>query len=103
MALKDLKIVEVNDVNLSKLQENVRLFLEQLDYNLLSGNLTEDIVISTTTTLVPHKLDRKFMGFIITDQNADARIWRDTTSQADKTKFIPLIASSTVTIKMWVF
>jgi hypothetical protein len=110
MSLKDFKKLDFTDQDLSRLQENIKQFVSQLDYNFLSGNLLETklnsqdpIVIGTSTTLVSHGLGRAFRGFVITDLQGDARVWRDTTVTQNLDKFIPLRASSTVTVKLWVF
>lgn len=110
MSLKDFKKIDFPDTDLSKLQENIRQFVSQLDYNLLSGNLLETklnsqdpIVIGTSTTLVSHGLGRAFRGYILTDIQGDARVWRDATVTTNLDKFIPLKASSSVTVKLWVF
>lgn len=111
MALKDFKRLDFSDANLNKIQENISLFIDQLDFNLLSGNLLEqtqgadpqDIVIGTSTTLVSHGLGRSYRGFMVVDQTGNATIWRDSTYTVNKDKFIPLIASSSVTVKLWVY
>jgi hypothetical protein len=110
MALKEFKRIDFEDESLRKIQENIKQFFDQLDYNILSGNLletkinsSEPIVIGTSTTLVSHGLGRAFTGYIITDIQGDARVWRDATVTTNLDKFLPLRASSSVTVKLWVF
>lgn len=108
MALKDIKYVQTVSPELNKVQDNVRNYLLQLNKFTLSGNLLEKIdgdpiVIDTTTTLVPHGLGRRIVGWHLVDIQGDARVWRDTTSTANDELFLPLKASASVTIKLWVF
>lgn len=112
MALKDLPQFKMESQEVQNLQDNVFKYVKQLNPVVLDGIFLEkivsngtlvDIVIQTTTTLVPHGLGRKIQGWQIVDTLSDSRIWRDATSTADMTKFLPLKASSPVTIKLWVF
>ena len=112
MALKDFKLIQSGDEDIQKVQSNLRSFFNQFNGVILSGNLLEkigtpgnlvDIVIQTTTTLVPHGLGRSFSGWHLVDIQGDARVWRDTSSTADNERFLPLRASAQVTVKLWVF
>lgn len=103
MALKELKRFNSEDKYLNDIQANVREFTNQLNKKTLDGNFLESITIGTSTTLVPHALARSYLGWSIADLQGDARVWRDTTSTADTTKFIPLKASSSVIVNLWVF
>lgn len=101
--LKAFKKIDFRDRSLFQFQENVAQYLGQLNGKLLGGNEVKDVVIGTSTTLVPHELTRAFQGWHLVDIQGDARVWRDTTSTADKTKFLPLKASASVTVSLWVF
>lgn len=103
MALKAFKKTEFNDKDLTKFQTNIQEFLNQLNPILLDGRILSNIPIGTTTTEVPHGLTRSFQGYFVIDQQASAVIWRDTTSVADQSKFLPLKASAAVTVSLWVF
>ena len=112
MSLKDLSQIKMESQEVQTLQDNVFKYLRQLNTTILDGILLEkipsggnqiEIVIGTSTTLVPHGLGRKIQGWQVVDTLADARIWRDPASTADLEKFLPLIASASVTIKLWVF
>lgn len=111
MALKEFKQFDLKDKDLNKFQENVGLFINQLNKVILSGNLLlktigenpVDITIGTSRTLVSHGLGRSYQGFIIVDQTGNANVWRDSTYTENKDKFLPLIASSSVDVKLWVF
>ena len=69
----------------------------------LSNNRIESVSLSTSVAHVAHKLGRRWRGWRVTDQNADATIYRDPTSTADQTKFISLLASASVTVDLEVF
>lgn len=112
MALKDFQRIDAEDKTLVKVQENVDKYLRQINptvndglflEKIKSGSTLIDITIGTSTTLVPHGLGRIFQGWHLLDIQADARVWRDATSTSDPTKFLPLKASASVVVKLWVF
>ena len=111
MALKSLKTTDFRDKDLMKLQENVSEYVGQLNSIVLGGILLEktigqapiEITIGTTTTLVAHGLSRKFQGWSLVDIQGDARVWRDVSYTDNLDKFLPLKASASVTVKLWVF
>ena len=90
--------------DLSRLQDILQVVLDALtDKDLLDYAILEDQVIGTSTTLVSHRLGRKYRWWIVVDKNADARVWRDTTSTADTSTYLPLKASAEVTADILVF
>lgn len=112
MSLKDLPQLKMESAEVQNLQDNVFKYVKQLNTTVLDGILLEqitssgnqvNIVVGTSTTLIPHGLGRKIQGWQVVDTLADARIWRDSTSTADLDRFLPLRASASVTIKLWVF
>jgi hypothetical protein len=111
MALKVFKKIDFNDLKINKLQDNVNTYLDQLKSPILTGALLTktlgndpvDIVIGTTRTLVSHGLQRNYQGFIVVDKTGNANIWRDATYTDNADKYIPLISSTSVTVKLWVF
>lgn len=111
MALKEFKRIDSKDSVITKLQENIYAFLKQLNPITLNGLFLDktigvdpiDITIGTSTTLVSHGLGRAYQGWHLADLQGDARVWRDTTSTADETIYLPLRASTSVTVKLWVF
>jgi hypothetical protein len=103
LALKDLKLLHFRDRETADLQSNVREFLNQLDFNVLQGNVIDNVSLGTTATMIAHKLGRKFLGWQILDIQGDARVWRDTSITDRPEQFLPLKASSSVTVKLWVF
>lgn len=104
MALKEFKQLQSKDIDLNKVQDNVRQYLGQLSGKLLSGNILEGIALDSASTVdVPHMLGRSYQGWIILDQDGSAIIWRDSGATSDGTKFLPLKTSANVTVNIWVF
>lgn len=103
MALKDFQKFDSDDREIVKLQENVSKVFKQLNPAVFDGVYLGEFTISTSTTLVPHGLARKYQGWHLLDIQDDARVWRDSTSTADNTKFLPLRASANVVVRLWVF
>lgn len=91
--------------DLRTVQDNVALVLDEIaDKAHLDSFLLEGITVSTTETLVQHKLGRKVRGWHIVRKNgyADVKDNIDDTT-ADLNKFLPLLAESEVTISLVVF
>lgn len=103
MALKELKKIKLASDELSRLQDNIDSFGRQFNKVISDGIILKDIELETTTVYVPHLLGRVYTGWQVIDLQGDARVWRDTTSTEDTSKFIPLKASATVTVNLWVF
>lgn len=104
MALKEFKIIQAEDKDLNKVQENVRLYVNQLNDRILDGVLLKRIDLNAASTVdIPHKLSRAFQGWQILDQDGSAIIWRDAGSSSDRAKFLPLKTSADVTVDIWVF
>lgn len=103
MALKDLKFIDSEDREIVKIQENMQTWTRQLNRTMLSGILLDEVTIATSETLVPHLLGRAFQGWQIIDLQGDARVWRVATSTANTSLFLPLRASASVVVKLWVF
>lgn len=93
-----------DDENLAQVQKNVDTAVSSLSKNaLLAGTLVEGIVLSANTTLVPHKLGRKYKGYIIVKSSAAASYYVPPSATVDETLYCPLIASAGVTVSIWFF
>lgn len=115
--LKDLKDHNCDDFDLNRFQDYVKQYVQQLNATILDGNLIKqykqsgqmvNVVLGTTTVMVPHGLNREYQGWQLLDLNADARVWRDSTvdttqKQNSKTLYLPLKASAACTVVLWVF
>lgn len=82
-------------------QRDVRNLIRLInDCPLLRGRPLTSIELSTTAKQVTHTLGRIPEGFFITSQDAEGSVWLDSpmTSRA-----LPLVASATMTVSIWVF
>lgn len=131
MKLQNIKTTSSNSLTAFELQASVSAYVNQINLNpfikgsFLSTIKDEDptsatygkeipITLGTTVIKIAHRLTVRPQGYIITSQNADARIWRVDypavvdSSEIEKQKrdaalFINLKASATVTVTLWVF
>ena len=86
----------------SRAQANVEnVILNLRNALILDGVLLENISVATTSTAVPHKLNRAYRGYIVCKNNtyADIKVASEDSSQL----FINLQASAACTISLWVF
>lgn len=68
---------------------------------LVEGRLLSNIALTATTPLtINHMLGKNQTGFIITDQNASASIYR---TQPFNPTSLTIESTQTVTISLWVF
>ena len=68
---------------------------------LLQGRLIEDVELDSTAVLVPHKLNRAYRGWIITDIDADVNVYNADTPLFES--YIALVASGPCVVSLWVF
>ena len=74
------------------------------DIDILEGHLIEGLsLISGSANKVDHKLGRTVQGYFVAKRSADCRIWDDELTNTQKTQFLLLRTSATVTISLWVF
>lgn len=99
MDLKTLKTLQTENYELSKIQGYTKEFASQLEGNKFLTGISLTIHITTAGISVDHKLGKVPSGWIITDINSNAVIWR--VSWDDKK--ISLDSSATSTITIWVF
>lgn len=100
MSIKAFKKIAQSTYQSARAQDNNEQFNNQFkNIPFLSGRMIENITVTTSTTIVDHKLGRSPLGYIITSQNADARIW----ITGWNTLNITFDSSSTVKINVWVF
>lgn len=99
MRLDTFKRLFIGDSTLSRFQDNVTSWAAQLEPCPFLIGVSIETTINTTDTVINHKLQKKPEGFIVLDQNANAVIWKITST--DQT--ITLRASASVSVKIWVF
>lgn len=103
MALKAFKKIDFKDKDSSRLQENIQSYLSQFNDVTLDGVVLTNVTVGTAITNIPHTLGREFQGWHLLDIQGDARVWRDTGSNSDSNKFLPLKASASVVVSLWVY
>tara|TARA_R100000458_G_C8255167_1_gene231382 strand:+ start:438 stop:746 length:309 start_codon:yes stop_codon:yes gene_type:complete len=93
-----------NNAELEQVQDSVEMAFDEVNQvDILNGRLLEDLDVLTSPQLFPHRLGRRFKGFIVVDSTADVRVFRDAASDSDPTIHLPLQATTTATVKVWVF
>lgn len=68
-----------------------------------NGVLLANIQLGTNTTNVPHRLGRPYRGFFVVDKTAAVDVYRDTGVTTQLNDIIPLKATGTCTVSLWVF
>ena len=100
MALKQFKTLNTKDELVNRIQDSVKEFADQFNgKQLLDGVLTRGILITTSGTGFNHSLNRQPIGWMLTDSNGAATVYR--TAWDDKT--VTLKASADITADVWVF
>lgn len=91
----------------SQLQQAIAAVLDEINVNRrpqLSSELLDPVALTSgTTKLVQHKLGRAVRGFKVVDINAAAHVFRDSSSTADLTKYLPVQANANCTVTLEVF
>lgn len=73
---------------------------------LIANEITQGLLLSNVTlasgadTVIPTGLNRLQQGWIITDKDANANIWR---TAAFNNNYLTLRASAAVVVSIWVF
>jgi hypothetical protein len=99
MALVTLIQTKDQDVNL--FQSKLKSTLDPLLSNLLTqGILLTNVDLASGATTINHLLGRKMVGYVVTDLDADASIYR---SQPLNDKTLTLTSSAACTVSLWVF
>lgn len=92
------------DSDLDRVQAEVAKALDNLQLDILEGELLESVALVTgQANEVAHKLGRKLTGWQVVRQRADARIWdqQDDNNRPELT--VDLRSSANVTVDLWVF
>ncbi len=98
--IRSYRKLNVEDADLNKVQENIEYALGPvLASAIIDGVQIQSIELTTTPQPISHKLGRRPRGWVIVDQDADARVW---STARDKNVLI-LQASSPCTISVWVY
>lgn len=77
-------------------------FVRPLEQNpLIDGRLIEGVVVGTSTTDIPHKLGRPWVGWVVTSRTSSVVPYE--TTQTNTSAFLTLVASSQTTVDIYVF
>ena len=96
--------IHTGDAKVDQLQSNIRTAISPLlSLPFADGVHKTDVALGTSDTLVDHGLGRKFVGYIVTKQNADTSVYVSTTSNDFPETQIILKAGATVTVDLFFF
>lgn len=102
MGPQGFKRLKSETPELDKVQNNIQIFSDSVvEIPLLDGILIKDVVLTTSETLVDHKLGREPQGWLIVKKNAAQDIYESGSTL--KQRFLSLTAAGTVTVTLWVF
>jgi hypothetical protein len=92
--------IQTADRELNRIQEQIIAAVNPLvKSTVLNYVELKEVALTSGTVNVEHTLGRQPLGWIITDNQADARVWR--TSWSDR--FLSLTASGNTTISLLVY
>jgi hypothetical protein len=92
--------IQTADRELNRIQEQIIAAVNPLvKSTVLNYVELKDIALTSTTVDIEHTLGRQPLGWIITDNQADARVWRAAWSD----RFLSLTASGNTTISLLVY
>ena len=96
-----LPIFQTTSKDISMLQTTWSSKLNPVINNeLVNGQLLKAIVLINGATVINHLLSRQMQGWVVTDVNGAATIYR---SAAFNDKTLTLTSNAVVTVNLWVF
>lgn len=104
--IKPLKVVNTDNPDLKFIQDNVDYALKSVAVQpMISGNIINDVAVSSTTKNVAHLLNRPWSGFFITKSVGDVNVYWDSVTDGNKRKesTIALKGSATATVDLYIF
>lgn len=104
MGIYNFKQVSSDDKELDKVQTNIEEVFDKLSLlEILNGKFIENVSVSTTAALVPHRLRRAVKGYFLVKSDAGVILYDQESTNVNKTLFLKLIASGSATVSIWVF
>jgi len=97
------KKINTKDYDLSKVQDNMDNTIKFLDTKSLLGGVYKDTALTTSDTIINHGLGKEWTGWIVTDQDSAATVYRSSTTNNSNDKQIILKASASVNVKLYIF
>lgn len=97
--------IRTDNQDLMSLQDSVKSVLKEIASNpFLRGNLIRDIeMVSGSTSIVPHKLNWRPTGYLITRNQGNAVIWDTQKENPYPELSVYLNSSANTTIDVWFF
>ena len=94
-----------DDVNLTRVQDNVKLVLDQVvSKEMLDGIIIKTVYLrSAGANTINHGLGRELQGWQIIRKDANANVWDSQGSNNIPDKTLVLNCSADVIISLWVF
>lgn len=101
--IKKIPLIQMDDYKIQQVQQNIVSFLNQFsNIQILDGTLLQSVSITAASMKnIQHKLGRAYVGYIVTNKNANAGQWVGDTSEKDI--YLKLRTSADCTVDIWVF
>jgi hypothetical protein len=98
--MKSLPRIQTNNSDVRRIQDLIVRWTNQLlGISILNGILLENVVLTSGSNEIEHKLDRVPKGWVVVDQNASATFY----SSSKTNRVLTLVASANATVSIWVF
>jgi hypothetical protein len=97
--LKLFRKIKVTDRELSQVQDNVAQILQPLSKNALLDGTFVTVDLTSGSNTIAHRLQRLPLGWVITDRDTAATVYRTAWDSAN----IFLTASGTVSVTLYVY
>lgn len=102
--MKQYKRVLQDDITLNRIQDSIEDFAGSIIFPSINGiNIIKDISLTLNDTMVNHKLNRPYQGYIIVNRNANQVVSTSTTVNNNKNLYIILKASGNVIVDILFF
>jgi len=94
--------INTNDRELKLIQSNIDSAINSvIRAQILDGVLLESVALVTGANKIEHKLDRKYVGYIVVRNNSTATVYDSSSIETDV--YVTLTASAPTTVSLWVF
>ena len=102
--LRSFKVINIDEPNLSKFQDNVGAALEPIIASpIIDGVVLTNVLLANGTTNIEHKLGRPLRGWIITRQRGPAQVYDLQDSNTSPSRLLTLISDTEVSIDLWCY
>jgi hypothetical protein len=97
--------LKTGDEVLERIQSNIDGAFQRLlqVFPIVNGRLIRDVPLSTTATGVAHGLGRSPAGWIVVGKDAAEDVFMSASDNIVAERTLPLTATGTVTVSLWVF